>query len=97
VLQSTIMNNQGQGWIDSDGAFSLDGSSADGNTEGCGPTNGCTFPINKRNDNEPYSFHTGGVNCVFGDGSVRFSRDSVSLATFAALCTRAAGEVITDN
>jgi prepilin-type processing-associated H-X9-DG protein len=94
--QPAATNNQGQGWIDSDGAFSLDGATADGNVEGCGPTNGCTFPINKRNDNEPYSFHVGGVNVVLADGSVRFVRESVSLSTFAALCTRAAGEVVED-
>jgi prepilin-type N-terminal cleavage/methylation domain-containing protein/prepilin-type processing-associated H-X9-DG protein len=94
--QPAATNNQGQGWIDSDGAFSLDGASADGNTEGCGPANGCIYPMNKKNDNEPYSFHTGGVNVVLGDGSVRFVRETVSLATFAALCTRSAGEVVGD-
>jgi prepilin-type N-terminal cleavage/methylation domain-containing protein/prepilin-type processing-associated H-X9-DG protein len=89
-----VQNNQGQGWIDSDGAFSLDGASADGNTEGCGPASGCIYPVNKRNDNEPYSFHSGGVNVVFADGHVQFIRDSVSLATFAAYCSRMGGEVI---
>jgi prepilin-type N-terminal cleavage/methylation domain-containing protein len=96
VVQPAITNNQGQGWIDSDSAFSLDGASASGVQEGCGPANGCTFPMNKKNDNEPYSFHSGGVSCVFGDGSVKFIRESVSLATFSALCTRAAGEVVGD-
>ena len=91
-----VQNNQGMGWIDSDGAFSLDGSSADGNLEGCGPANGCSFPINKRNDNEPYSFHSGGVNCLFADGHVQFVRESIPLTVMAALCTRAAGEVISD-
>jgi prepilin-type N-terminal cleavage/methylation domain-containing protein/prepilin-type processing-associated H-X9-DG protein len=91
-----VQNNQGMGWIDSDGAFSLDGASADGNTEGCGQTNGCIFPINKRNDNEPNSFHSGGVNVVFADGHVQFIRESVTLNVFAALCTRAAGEIVSD-
>jgi prepilin-type N-terminal cleavage/methylation domain-containing protein/prepilin-type processing-associated H-X9-DG protein len=91
-----VSNNQGQGWVDSDGAFSVDGSSADGNLEGCGPAAGCTFAMNKRNDNEPYSFHSGGVNCVFADGHVQFVRESVTLAVFAGLCTRMGGEVVTD-
>ncbi|HJZ59509.1 MAG TPA: H-X9-DG-CTERM domain-containing protein, partial [Gemmataceae bacterium] len=41
------------------------------------------------------SGHTGGVNFVFADGSVRFIRDSLSTTTLAQLSTRAGGEVIT--
>jgi prepilin-type processing-associated H-X9-DG protein/prepilin-type N-terminal cleavage/methylation domain-containing protein len=89
-----LSNNQGQGWADSEGAFSLDGATADGSAEGCGPAAGCTFGMNTRNDNEPYSFHTGGANAVFADGHVQFLRESVELATLAALSTRAAGEVV---
>ena len=42
------------------------------------------------------SRHTGGVNVLLGDGSVRFVRDSVSLTTRQALGTRAGGEAIGD-
>jgi len=31
----------------------------------------------------PYSFHAGGLNALFGDGSVRFVRSSVAVQTFA--------------
>jgi len=37
---------------------------------------------------------SGGVNVCFGDGSVRFVRDSISITTWRALATRANGEVI---
>ncbi len=89
-----LSNDQGIGWADSEGPFSLDGASADGSREGCTPANGCTFPMNKKNDNEPYSFHPGGGNFLFADGHVQFLQESIPLSTFAALCTRAAGEVV---
>jgi prepilin-type N-terminal cleavage/methylation domain-containing protein/prepilin-type processing-associated H-X9-DG protein len=45
----------------------------------------------------PYSFHTGGVNTLLGDGSVRFIRATVTVQTFAALVTKKNGEVITED
>jgi prepilin-type N-terminal cleavage/methylation domain-containing protein/prepilin-type processing-associated H-X9-DG protein len=39
------------------------------------------------------SRHSGGVNVLFGDGSVRFLGESVELGTWRALGTRAGGEV----
>jgi prepilin-type N-terminal cleavage/methylation domain-containing protein/prepilin-type processing-associated H-X9-DG protein len=92
-------NDQGICWADNEGAFSFDGSRADiaGTAgEGCGPAGGCTGVMNARNNNEPYSFHTGGMNALFGDGHVQFLRESMPVATFAALSTRAAGEVVGD-
>jgi prepilin-type N-terminal cleavage/methylation domain-containing protein/prepilin-type processing-associated H-X9-DG protein len=40
------------------------------------------------------SFHPGGVNSLFGDGSVKFMKDTVSQNTWWALGTINAGEVI---
>ncbi|MFO0798918.1 MAG: DUF1559 domain-containing protein [Gemmataceae bacterium] len=39
-----------------------------------------------------YSFHTGGVNALLGDGSVRFLKASTPIATVAALVSRNGGE-----
>lgn len=39
------------------------------------------------------SRHSGGVNCLFMDGSVRFFSDSVDLDVWRSLATRAGGEV----
>ena len=86
-----LSNDQGIGWADSEGPFSFDGAAADGSAENCAT---CTNTMNKRNNNEPYSFHTGGGNFLFADGHVQFLREDVSLATYAALSTRAAGEVV---
>jgi prepilin-type N-terminal cleavage/methylation domain-containing protein/prepilin-type processing-associated H-X9-DG protein len=42
------------------------------------------------------SWHSGGVNILLVDGSVRFVRDTIPLPTWRALGTRAGGEVLTD-
>jgi prepilin-type processing-associated H-X9-DG protein len=78
--------------MDSEGAFSLDGSSADGMREGCGIANGCSVAMNARNDNEVYSFHGGGSHGLFADGHVQFLSAEVELFGMAAMCTRAASD-----
>ena len=40
------------------------------------------------------SHHAGGVNTLFGDGSVKFIKDPVNLQVWRALGTRNGGEVI---
>ncbi len=40
------------------------------------------------------SNHSGGVNALFADGSVKFLKDSISMQTYMGLGTRAGGEVI---
>jgi len=67
-----------------------------------GCTNGynfATYPdpaFGTEGSSAPYSFHSSGLNALFGDGSVRFINNSVNLITFAAWCTRANGEVIVE-
>jgi len=43
------------------------------------------------------SFHSGGANVAFADGSVHFIKDSISPPTWLALGTRAGGEVISSD
>jgi prepilin-type processing-associated H-X9-DG protein len=43
------------------------------------------------------SFHPGGVNTLFADGSVRFVKDSIARQTWISLGTRAGGEVISSD
>jgi prepilin-type processing-associated H-X9-DG protein len=57
------------------------------------PTPG-PLPMNCSNVNELYSFHTGGVNILMADGSVRLLKASVSLDIVVALLTRSIGEVL---
>jgi prepilin-type N-terminal cleavage/methylation domain-containing protein/prepilin-type processing-associated H-X9-DG protein len=43
------------------------------------------------------SYHTGGVNVAFGDGSIRFVHDSIALPIWIALGTKTGGEPIGTN
>jgi prepilin-type N-terminal cleavage/methylation domain-containing protein/prepilin-type processing-associated H-X9-DG protein len=43
------------------------------------------------------SYHAGGVNVLLMDGSVRFVSNSINLATWRALGTRAGGEVVSND
>ena len=52
--------------------------------------------INGVNVNAMYSFHTGGVNVVRGDGSLGFLRDATDTGVIGALVTRSGGEVVGD-
>ena len=43
---------------------------------------------------QPYSFHTGVVNHVFGDGSVKSLREDMDIREYARLVTRAGEEIV---
>ena len=43
------------------------------------------------------SYHSGGVNVLFGDGSVKFVKDGVNMSTWWALGTKSGGEVIASD
>jgi prepilin-type processing-associated H-X9-DG protein len=49
---------------------------------------GCT------NDSEILAFHPQGSNMVFGDGSVRFVKNGLTMNQLQALLSRAGGEVV---
>ncbi|MBA4063506.1 MAG: prepilin-type cleavage/methylation domain-containing protein [Isosphaera sp.] len=79
----------GAAWADPATEIPLHGFAFDGLT--CpGPC-----PLNCSNNNEPYAFHTGGMNAVFADGSNRYITTQVNIRTFAALITMQGREVIT--
>ncbi len=93
----TLANDQGICWADSEGPFSFDGANSSGTVEGCLPANGCNSTMNRKNDNEPYSFHSGMANFLFADGRVQSISEAVDFNVFAALCTRGANEVISGS
>jgi prepilin-type N-terminal cleavage/methylation domain-containing protein/prepilin-type processing-associated H-X9-DG protein len=67
--------------------------SADGTTPGS-PTVPSPCTINCNNSWGVYSFHTGGANAVFVDGSVHFLRVGLDRDVFAGLVTKSGGEVL---
>jgi prepilin-type N-terminal cleavage/methylation domain-containing protein/prepilin-type processing-associated H-X9-DG protein len=81
---------EGGAWNHYKGGITLNGSTSDGMAKP-GP---CA--LNCNNDGEVYSFHPGGANAVFADGSVRFLRTGMDIRVMAALITRAGGEVVPD-
>ena len=104
VLAATGINRvNGGGWCrPATELFLLRGSSADGLTfpgsTAINATNGevlRTYPhplYNTDGTGHIYGFHTGGVNALYGDGSVRFLKASTGIAVLAATVTRNGGE-----
>ena len=85
VKNTSRANNDG-GWGHHENDYGLDGAISKTN-----PSSPGNCVINCLNDNETYSFHTGGAMHVFTDGSVRFIKDSISPQTYAALITAQGG------
>jgi prepilin-type N-terminal cleavage/methylation domain-containing protein/prepilin-type processing-associated H-X9-DG protein len=48
-------------------------------------------------NDEPFSFHPGGVNALFGDGSVHFIKNSINLVSFRSLLTINGGETLSSD
>ena len=82
---------RGAGWADPAIAIPMHGFTHDGLS--------CPGPcaINCTNNNETFSFHPGGVSAAFADGGVRFLSETTDIATYAALISRAGGEVIPEG
>lgn len=96
----------GGGWSRPASDFSVDGASYDGATlPGPSAINACNgeaadpsvFPLpyyGSEGTSEAYSFHPGGANFAFGDGSVHFLKETIPIREFARLVTRAGVEIV---
>jgi prepilin-type processing-associated H-X9-DG protein/prepilin-type N-terminal cleavage/methylation domain-containing protein len=88
--------NKGGAWASKDNSLEIRGSQADGTVEmkdGKDERKGGPFAINVTNEKNIYSFHSGGANVAFADGSVRFISERADIRVMAAFATRAGGEV----
>jgi len=106
ILDPSRATSDGWGWADTGNSGAIDGCTYDGSDAGVNsavkstppayPTcPGCvgTCFINCYTDSEMFSFHAGGVNVLFADGSVHFISENISAATLGALLTRNAGDI----
>jgi prepilin-type N-terminal cleavage/methylation domain-containing protein/prepilin-type processing-associated H-X9-DG protein len=106
------LTNVGAGWGDPFNFNPIDGTPGDGgpypfdmalkfgpcviNCLSCGGTEG----LNGSDDpghGGLYSFHPGGAQVVFADGSVRFLSENIKTEVFVFLVTRRGGEAISDS
>jgi hypothetical protein len=61
------------------------------------PPGQCSWTVNNCGPNEePFSFHIGGVHAAFADGSARFVSENVDWRVLRAWLTRSGGEPITE-
>jgi prepilin-type N-terminal cleavage/methylation domain-containing protein/prepilin-type processing-associated H-X9-DG protein len=92
VVDGAIWPCQGGGgaWADPFSYAHLAGSSPNGMR---GVAWG-TCLVNCTTDNELYSFHPGGVNLLFADGSVHFIKETIDKRIIVSLICRADGSII---
>ncbi len=83
-------------WINPNNHLEVRGFDPTTNMQGWAPANpNPPCAINCTNAREIYSFHSGGANTVFADGSVHFLKSTTDLRMLRALITIRAGEVVT--
>ena len=88
----TGVYSPGGSWASPMNRNGLAGATSDGSESPPGP---CA--INCVNNRQVYSFHPGGANFVFADGSVHFLEAGINIRILARLITRAGEEVVSDN
>jgi len=88
-------------WAEADGGYGVSGAinnkfrpMAEQSTW---PTTFTTKGNNAGANDEIFSFHPGGANALFGDGSVRFLKDSTNITVLRSLITLSGGEVISSD
>jgi prepilin-type N-terminal cleavage/methylation domain-containing protein/prepilin-type processing-associated H-X9-DG protein len=86
------VSSAGGAWGDMFCYSALAGAKCDDSGQRLGP---CM--VNTTSNNEIFSWHTGGANALFGDGSVRFLKQDISAPIVIALVTRAGGEIASEE
>ena len=89
-------------WAEADGAFGVSGVINNNKTAIASARGTTAYPAvapaiqnnNCANNDEIFSFHPGGANVLFGDGSVRFLKETTNVLILRNLVTLAGGEVL---
>jgi prepilin-type processing-associated H-X9-DG protein len=85
-------------WVEPDAAFGVSGqpNNAYRPMKEVSPYSTLTVTAgnNAGANDELFSFHPGGINCLFGDGSVKFVKNTVNLIALRSLVTLNGGEVV---
>jgi prepilin-type N-terminal cleavage/methylation domain-containing protein/prepilin-type processing-associated H-X9-DG protein len=88
-------------WAEPDGAYGVSGAP---NNIGQPTNEGSPYATttgsagnNCGANDELYSFHPGGVNCLFGDGSVHFIKNSINVVALRGLVTLSGAEVLSSD
>ncbi len=83
-------------WAEPDNALGISKGINNNKAPQGGPA-ACLWTVNNCGPfEEIFSFHTGGAQVLFGDGSARFLSESLDLTVLRALATRSEGEVISE-
>lgn len=93
----TAVSRRSWAWADPDNAFNVDRLVNNNAWPRGGPPEFPWSVVNNGPNEETFSFHPGGANVNYADGSVSFMRESVDAFTFAALMSKDGGEVITEE
>ena len=86
-------------WAEADNSFGVSGQVNNPNAalDNCGTPWQTTCAVagnNAGNNDEIFSFHPGGANAVFGDGSVRFLKSTTNILVLRQIVTLNGGEVV---
>ncbi len=90
-------------WAEPDGAFGVSGGinnkfrPSREQSQYPAVATATTVNNNAGNNDEIFSFHPGGANMLFGDGSVRFMKETTAILVIRSLVTPAGGEVISSD
>lgn len=94
LTATPLTSKWGASWVMGENCCTLYNHVSTPNRPTCGGVGFAGTMTNMAMQVPPSSYHPGGVNVAMADGAVRFVNNSIDLATWRALGTRAGGELL---